>query len=132
MNQELTDTSREMSTSMVNPYAPPNAVSVVVRRTGLPAFVTGLIGLAMGAGFYGMLCSFLVIAYFVDASGMPTPRERGFMIAATVFHAIPLVIWVSQHRKLYQFSASVLWILAITCWLLMPLSGAIMVLNLGI
>ena len=76
----------------------------------------------MGAGFYGMLCGFLLIAYFVDAPGIPTPRERVFMIAAAVFHLIPLTVWVSQRRKFYKLGVSVLWMLAIACWLLIPLS----------
>ena len=115
-----------------NPYESPHATPAVARRTRFPAFVTGLIGLAMGAGFYGMLCGFLLVAYFTDAPGIPTPRERVFMITAAVFHAIPLAIWVSQRRKLYRLGVPLLWMLAITCWLLMPLSAAFMIINLGI
>ena len=130
--QEVTNTSPGTSNSADSPYEPPIAVSVVARRTRFPALVTGLIGLAMGAGFYGVLCGFLLIAWFVDAPGIPTPRERVFMIAAAVFHVIPLTNLVSQCRNFYKLDVSLLWMLAIACWLLMRLSGEIMILNLGI
>lgn len=115
-----------------NPYASPESTAWVARRSRFPAFVTGLIGLAMGAGFYGMLCAFLLVAYFVAAPGMPSPRERAFMIGTAVFHSVPLTIWVFQRRRLYRLSLPLLWVLAIGCWLLMPLSGAFMILNLGL
>jgi hypothetical protein len=78
-----------------------------------------------------MLCAFLLVAYFTDAPSIPTPRERAFMIGAAVFHLVPLAFWVAQHRKLYQLRRPLLWLLAVSCWLLMPLSGAFMLINLG-
>ena len=113
------------------PCQVPVAGPASVERNPLPSFVTGLVGLAMGAGFYWVLCGFLVVAFFVAAPGIPTPRERAFMIGAAVLYSIPLLLWIVLRRSLYQLSTPVLWILAIACWLLIPLSGTIMIANLG-
>jgi len=86
----------------------------------------------MAAGFYGVLCLFLLIAYLVDAPRIPAPREQAFMVGAATFHLVPLVWWVLLRRRLYRLHRSVLWLLAVACWLLMPFSGAFMVLNLGL
>jgi hypothetical protein len=78
-----------------------------------------------------MLCAFLLVAYLVDAVGIPTTREQAFMIGAVAFHLVPLAIWVVQRRKLYQVGRRYLWLLAVCCWLLLPLSGTFMVFSLG-
>ena len=98
----------------------------------LPAFLTGLIGLTVGGGFYWVLCAFLVIASFANAPHLPNPRERAFMVGAGVFHAIPLILWIALCRSLYRLRLWVFWTLAFCCWLLMPISAAIMIINLGL
>ncbi len=114
------------------PWRSPEGALLAARLKRLPAFLTGLVGLAIGAGFYWVLCGFLVVAFFVPAPRIPPWRERIFMIGAAVFHGVPLVLWIIQRRNLYRLPLLLLWILAIACWLLIPLSATVMVLNLGL
>jgi hypothetical protein len=114
-----------------NPYQSPEMAMLKAKLKRLPAFLTGVIGLAIGAGFYGVLCGFLVVALLMHAPNTPGWRERIFMIGAAVFHGIPLVLWIAQRRNLYRLRPLYLWILGIVCWLLIPLSATIMILSLG-
>jgi hypothetical protein len=115
----------------VNPYQSPEAAVHVAKMRRLPAFLTGLVGLAVGAGFYWVLCGFLVVAFLADAPAIPSPRERLFMVGAAILYGIPLVWWIAFRRRLFRLQIVRLWVLGIACWLLIPLSAAIMIFSLG-
>ena len=46
-----------------NPYQSPEMAMLKAKLKRLPAFLTGVIGLAIGAGFYGVLCGLAVASY---------------------------------------------------------------------
>jgi hypothetical protein len=125
-------TSSHVKSESSNPYQPPETALLMAKLRRLPAFLTGLVGLAIGAGFYWVLCGFLLVAYILRAPGIPTPREQAFMVGAAIFHGIPLVTWILNRRYLYQLRLPMLWTLGIACWSLIPISASIMFLCLGI
>ena len=60
-----------------NPYGSPELELVHLRAKlkRLPPFLTGLIGLAVGAGFPGVICALFVVSLVLHNPGTP-PAQR--------------------------------------------------------
>lgn len=59
---------------------------------GLNSYIIGLVGLALGAGFYGVLFCVLLIAWALRAPSAPTGPEGAAIFCAAAVHIAPLVL----------------------------------------
>ena len=122
-----------MSETQENPYSSSNAAPRREQpgRSRFAPFVTGLVGLAIGAGFYLVLCAFWLAAKLLKGPNAPPPNEAAFVAGAAVIHSILLALWIWMQRRLYRLRSHDLWGYVVTCWLLIPLSAIVLVWNLG-
>jgi hypothetical protein len=95
-------------------------------------YIVGMIGLALGAGFYGILSCLLLIAWALHAPNAPTRIEGCATLGAASAHLTLLLLWLIYRSSLSRQSVSIKRGLATVAWLLIPISLAVMFAMLGI
>ncbi len=98
--------------------AAPLTLSVNQAEPRFAGFVSGVIGLAGGTGFSGLLLVYAMIRIVAGAAG---PWWNPFVTATTIGMALEgacLAGWVAQRRRLTASSASVRRLMIAACWLL--------------
>jgi hypothetical protein len=110
-----------------NPYVSPLYQPLLRRRKRFPPFVTGLVGLAMAAGFCCVIAVTAIIGFHLRLSGMPRPVGIAVMIGVAALEVGLLLLWIAAQRRLYRIRLWVFWALAIAAWLLAPLFVAVQI-----
>ena len=96
------------------------AMRLVEPRQG--ALIAGLVGLAAGAGFGGLLLLFILIVRVVDGpAGGPSGEILGITSTGFVAHGLVLWLWVRNWGRIRRVSASARRRLVAVCWA-MPLT----------
>jgi hypothetical protein len=100
-------------------------------KAHLQLYVAGLLGLAFGAGFYGILCCLMIIAWSMHAPNAPSIVDGAVTLGAAMVHLFPLICWLAYREELWRQSARNLRGLAVAAWLLIPASLAVIFATLG-
>jgi hypothetical protein len=90
------------------------------------AFVTGLIALAGGIGFHGVLMAY---SLWLRAMRAPVgmPRDSLFVIGGSIlFFAIAMTVWIWRRRSLRRLSTPARWALVIGMWVLFVASAVLL------
>jgi hypothetical protein len=84
------------------------------------AQITGLVGLAAGAGFGGLLLLFFGATLVIDRSDMSDEEARivAILAAGLVVHAAALAAWIRHWARIRRLSPSARRMLVIACWAL--------------
>lgn len=75
----------------------------------LGAFITGLIGLASGFGFCGLLLAYLVLFILSRVGGGPPPPAMLSLLAGTVTCGVGIWVWLKLRPRLGRSSTASRW-----------------------
>lgn len=107
------------------------AVPPPAQPIALTSYVIGLVGFALGGGFYGILFCILMVAWALHAPSAPTATEGAAIFCAAFVHLIPLGLWLAFRASVLQLSPRLRAGIAVAAWLLIPASLAVMFATLG-
>ncbi|CAN5522781.1 hypothetical protein BH10PLA1_BH10PLA1_12390 [soil metagenome] len=83
----------------------------------LGAFITGLVGLAAGAGFSGLLMLYaLYFMFFVYGYGRGMTRFVAITAVGAAVMGLGLLIWIRGRAHVRRLPVKRQWLLAISCW----------------
>lgn len=84
----------------------------------LGAFIAGLVGLASGFGFCGLLIAYAAVHFVFMPGGGPPPDFLPPILVGTAACAAGLWAWLHNRRRLGRMSTTGRWMWVIGCWLL--------------
>jgi hypothetical protein len=101
----------------------PECGDELVLRVGLAhpqqgAFIAGLVGLAAGAGFSGLLCVYVVVAIVIQSRTDLPPHFWTVTLLPTSVEASGLAAWMRCRRRISRAPAAWRWALVVGCWAL--------------
>jgi hypothetical protein len=82
------------------------------------SLIAGLVGLAAGAGFGGLLLVYIGIILFLSGRGGPPNDFFGITCTGFVVHAIGLGIWIKNWRNIRRARPRTRTFLVALCWFL--------------
>jgi hypothetical protein len=80
------------------------------------SYIAGLIGLAIGFGFYGVLCVLLLVAWAVHAPHPPSAAESTGIYRAALVHLFPLCLWLVYREQISRLPNLWRWALVVGAW----------------
>lgn len=110
----------------------PECAGIVVLGVGpeqprMAAFIAGLLGLASGTGFSGLLLIYAIVMVWVRGRG---GIQTSFLLVTAAGLAIEgalLLVWLYRGAKIRQSNSQWRWYLAVSCWLLSLINLAVFV-----
>ena len=93
-------------------------LQVWLEEPKIAAPITGLIGLAAGAGMNGLLIAFMTIRsiFFGDTIGGENARMSIILLGGFVTLGTALIVWLGKWRKIRRSAYK--WLMVTGCWVL--------------
>jgi len=108
------------------------ALGVHLTEPKLAAFIGGLVGLAMAAGFSGLLSILAVFVTLIEGDGPPGGIFFVGMLFPFLFAMAVMLIWIRQRSRLRMCSPHLRSLFVVLCWVVPVINILVFVLSLEV